>query len=93
MQVIEGEEAAVQRVHARILQDPRHQGCITLLQGAIDAPAFPHWSMGFRDLSLTDPTAPPGYNGFLNNAWSVTDLQAEPGRAIQLLRSFRRGMR
>lgn len=93
MQVIEGEEAMVRRVHARILQDPRHGGCITLLQGAIEAPAFPEWSMGFRDLSLSNGDAPPGFDGFLNNTWSTTELQAVPGRALQLLHSFRRGMR
>jgi len=93
MQVIEGEKTVVQQLHSRILRDPRHGGCITLLQGPIEARAFPEWSMGFRDLSLTDVEAPPGFDGFLNHTWSLAELQAVPGRAIQLLHSFRQGMR
>lgn len=51
LQVIEGQDASVDRVVERVLQDPRHHD-ITILSnctaGGPDQRVFPGWCMGFR---------------------------------------------
>lgn len=93
MQVLEGEEEPVRTIYARITQDPRHLGILTLLQGPIDQPTFFDWSMGFRDLDSAEVKNTPGYNEYLNDEWLGSVMQANPSRAALLLQVFRQGMR
>ncbi|WP_414662840.1 BLUF domain-containing protein [Horticoccus sp. 23ND18S-11] len=93
MQALEGPEPAVRSLHARIVTDPRHYGCITLIQGAIAARSFAGWSMGFRQLNVAHADSAPGYSDFLNYRNPLRAPPLEPGRAWQLLASFRRDIR
>jgi len=93
MQALEGPEPAVRTLHARIVTDPRHYGCITLIQGPIDARSFAGWSMGFRQLNVAHADSAPGYSDFLNYRNPLRAPPLEPGRAWQLLASFRRDLR
>lgn len=52
MQVIEGEEAAVTDLYARIARDPRHQSVFKLADKAIAERSFESWSMAFRETTL-----------------------------------------
>ena len=98
MQVIEGPEAAVRALHAKIGRDGRHRGVITLLQSPIEARQFAGWSMAFRDLD--DPAvrgareqalrALPGYSEFLNVALSGQEFAGWPSRCQKLLLTFKR---
>ena len=92
MQVLEGPEEAVRRVHLRIAVDPRHVGLITLLEGPIPHRQFGEWSMGFRDLA--DPSLPgtPGFNEFLNTPLSGGEFLTNPSRAQKLLLKFKEKM-
>ncbi len=92
MQVLEGPEEAVRRVHHRIASDSRHSGLITLLEGRIPRRQFGEWSMGFRD--LTDPglLATPGFSEFLNTPLSGAEFSADPSRAQKLLLKFKEKM-
>jgi hypothetical protein len=92
MQAIEGPEAAVRALHARIVEDPRHGGCITLTQKRVDERTFPEWSMGFRDLTAADLSGISGYSDYLN-ATGVRPFPPNASHAWQLLESFRTRLR
>lgn len=92
MQVLEGEEAAVQAVHARILLDPRHRGIITLLQGPQAERQFPGWSMGLRRLRSADAITTPGYSEFLNTPLTGAEFSSDPSRCQKLLLAFKKSM-
>ena len=48
LQVIEGEDAIVDRLAARILRDDRHSGVHILSDTPIAKRSFARWSMGYR---------------------------------------------
>ena len=50
IQVLEGEQAAVMQLFAKIERDPRHHGMLVLSERDIEQRSFPGWSMGFRRL-------------------------------------------
>jgi hypothetical protein len=84
-QVLEGEEADVRAVYARIARDPRHSGLILLQQTRAAARCFPEWSMGYVEADAL----PAGQReGFLNLAGHVgagaPDLAADPAVQRQL---------
>jgi CheY-like chemotaxis protein len=54
VQLLEGSEANVRAVFARIVQDPRHNKIIKLADGSATHRLFTQWSMGFRTLNPTD---------------------------------------
>jgi hypothetical protein len=92
MQVLEGEEAAVQGLYATIARDPRHRGVLVLSQGVQDARQFPDWSMAFRDLNSTAVRSLPAYSEFLNTALTGLEFSTDPTRCQRLLTTFKRTM-
>lgn len=92
MQVLEGEEAAVRALYARITGDPRHGGEIVLHQGYSERRQFPDWSMGFRDLGSPEVRGVPGYSEFLDSPLTGEEFSANPTRAQRLLLTFKRTM-
>ena len=92
MQVLEGEEASVQKLYARIGRDPRHRGLQTLLQGSVEKRQFPDWSMGFRDLRGSDLRATAGYSEFLNTPLTGQEFSSDPTRCQRLLTTFKKSM-
>jgi hypothetical protein len=92
MQVLEGEEAPVQALYAKIRRDPRHRGVLSLLQGPVDDRQFPSWSMGLRDLRSGVVDAAAGYNEFLNSPLTGQEFSSDPTRAQRLLLTFKKSM-
>ncbi|HVR74977.1 MAG TPA: BLUF domain-containing protein, partial [Planctomycetota bacterium] len=90
--VLEGEEDAVRALYARIAQDPRHRGLITLLQGPQAERQFPDSSMAFQDLNAADVHSIPGYSEFLNTSLTGKELTSDPSRCQKLLLTFKRNM-
>lgn len=88
IQVLEGEEAAVERVFARVMADPRHRGVQRLFSEEREVRDFRDWSMAFRNLS--DPTfhAMSGFSELLNHRVPLTG-----SRARRLLQLFRDNLR
>lgn len=93
IQVLEGEEAVVRTLYAKITNDRRHSGIIKLLQGNEPERQFPDWSMGFRNLKDPDVLATPGYNEFLNLPLTYQEFASNPTRCQQLLLLFKKNMR
>lgn len=48
LQVLEGEQDALDEVYARILVDRRHTNLRLLLNAEVATPMFPDWTMGFE---------------------------------------------
>ena len=92
MQVLEGDEEAVQATYARISADPRHRGLMVLLEEAVEDRQFADWTMAFRDLEAADAQAVPGYSQFLNTSLDSQELTRDPSAARQLLTVFKKSM-
>lgn len=90
MQALEGEEAAVDALVAKIAKDPRHKAMKVLLRLPIAQRRFDGWSMALRRLG----DLPPEDRGFCSSLLAV-DLPsdgAQPEPVIKMLESFRRSM-
>ena len=48
LQVIEGEDAVIDRLYATICDDPRHTDVQTVAEGKIAEARFPDWTMAYR---------------------------------------------
>jgi Sensors of blue-light using FAD len=92
MQALEGDEADVLELHARIGRDPRHHHLLTLLQGPVNERQFPDWSMGFRDLRARDAADAVGYSEFLNTPLTGQEFSSDPTRCQRLLMTFKQSM-
>lgn len=92
MQVLEGDEATVRALYAKVEADPRHRGVIVLLQGRTDERQFPDWSMGFRDLNSPEVVTTSGYHEFLNTPLTDQQFFADPTRCQKLLLAFKKNM-
>ncbi len=90
MQVLEGEEEAVDATLARVHRDPRHSDVFEIDRSPIDERAFANWRMGFRRLDASDVVAHPGYAPFFQHGFEPSALGAKPGVALELLQEFAR---
>jgi hypothetical protein len=55
LQLLEGEEGAVNQLYSRILNDKRHQEIAVLDKAEITQRRFPNWSMAHVNLEEADP--------------------------------------
>ncbi len=92
MQALEGEEAQVLALNAKIARDPRHRGMMVLLKEHQPQRSFAEWSMAFRDLNSSDAQRVPGFNEFMNANLTDRAFADDPSRAQRLLLTFRRSM-
>jgi hypothetical protein len=90
MQVLEGDEEAVDATLARISGDPRHHGVFEIDRSPIDERAFANWRMGFRRLDAADVVTHPGYAPLFQPGFEPAVLGAKPGIALELLQEFAR---
>jgi hypothetical protein len=61
MQVIEGEEAAIDETYGRICADHRHRKIFLLGKDPIEQREFASWNMGFRQMTKEDAKNHPAY--------------------------------
>ena len=74
MQLLEGEQAAVQALYDRIAGDPRHQQLRRIWDGPIRERGFSDWGMAFVAPDELDLRDKPGYQDLLNQG-----LRLAPG--------------
>lgn len=80
VQVLEGDEAAVEACYARIEKDARHHRPTVRLRKPVPERAFSRWSMCGMTLSLLE-------DGLLQSPDIVFDIgQASPGALLQLMK-------
>jgi hypothetical protein len=61
LQLLEGEEAEVKNLYAKICGDERHSNVYTLKEGPSDDRLFPGWTMSFRLVSEEELANEPAY--------------------------------
>lgn len=88
MQVLEGEEAAVDETYARLQKDPRHTGVMLIDRSPIEARSFGQWGMGFKRLAVTHVAAHAAYLPFINGGFDAAAIGAKNGVALDLLKKF-----
>ena len=89
IQVLEGHEAAVEKLYTHISQDTRHKGVIRLITEKSEARVFPDWSMGFKRMQPSDLlTTPEGFSKMLE-VDETAGLESLRGRVRSLIQTFR----
>jgi hypothetical protein len=91
MQVLEGEETAVDETYARVRQDPRHMGCFVIERAPIKVRSFAQWSMGFKRLKGADVATHPSYAPFFAAGFDAAAIGAKNGAALEILKRFGSG--
>lgn len=62
IQVLEGDQPAVEDIYSKIKKDPRHSRIITVIQGNSLGRIFSGWTMGFKRISIDDARKLSGYH-------------------------------
>lgn len=91
MQVLEGEQAAVEQTYERIGRDPRHCNLFEMSREDVSEREFARWHMGFRRLAAADASGHPAFAPFFQQGFDPARLGAKPGVALEVLREFARG--
>ncbi|MDX1995266.1 MAG: BLUF domain-containing protein [bacterium] len=97
IQLLEGPEDAVLKLHQKIATDPRHHAMRTLLSGKTEERLFGEWAMGFSNvdtirekLSQEDLD---GLSSFLQQPFDADEFINTPHRALRFLLNFKDLMR
>lgn len=93
MQLLEGEESAVERLFERIAGDSRHWAVTLMHRSQAPERMFPQWSMACRDLDDAMVQALPGFSQFLEPSISTRAFFENPTRAQKLLVYFKESAR
>jgi len=88
MQLIEGDDAAIEETLRRLHADRRHYGIIILYDDPASDRIFPGWSMGFSLLDAKKLLTHPEYIPILSGGFDAKKLGATPGFALKLLEDF-----
>ncbi|MEM7096739.1 MAG: BLUF domain-containing protein [Pseudomonadota bacterium] len=89
IQVLEGDEAAVEDLYAKIGTDPRHEDSSVVLRTTVEERAFEQWSMGYKRTANIDEV-PEGFHHFLQSGYRrQTDADDEAARKALL--AFKEG--
>ena len=88
IQVLEGEEDAVQETYGRICQDPRHGHITCLQQEAVAERHFSQWSMGYRRLRAEDLERLPKLAPHFKFGPGAKSFDVSPGDALDMLLLF-----
>lgn len=89
LQVIEGEEDAVEALFDRISNDGRHGQIRMLLRSEITERSFPEWTMGFVNRGKLAIDPPDGFRDFFQRGGDFSNVDAD--RAKTVLMQFRKG--
>jgi uncharacterized membrane protein (DUF373 family) len=66
-QVLEGDEATVNKLYAIIEKDKRHKGCTVIEKQHITELSFPYWIMGFEKINAKELSKMEGLNDFFEH--------------------------
>lgn len=86
VQLLEGDEAAVRAIYARICADSRHHEVATIFEREVEARECPDWSMGFQALPDSEWLEFPNPDGTEKGLRPMLEAM---GRAQAILQSVR----
>ena len=84
IQVLEGKDAVIDALYARIKADQRHKNIITLIDEPINEKSFAQWLMGF---AVADSKKTEKLLGYLRSV-NELDLNSSNSSAIAAIKSF-----
>ena len=87
--MLEGGEATLTGLFARISLDSRHMNVTKIIHEPIAQRSFDDWTMGFSEGDHCELEMMEGFNDFFRQGNSLTNLEA--GRAKKLLLAFAQG--
>mgnify|MGYP001113887480 CR=1 FL=1 len=88
LQILEGEDQAVDTVYNAIKRDNRHKGIIKMNDCAISKRSFSDWSMGFRNVSDEDWAKLSGYFDLTDSQISFSNTGFKNEDVITMIQSF-----
>jgi hypothetical protein len=89
LQVLEGDERAVDATVQRIQQDRRHAKIVLLRRRVLEQRNFADWRMGFLELTPASQGALEGFSDFLRHG--ALGLQQDSDAVKRVLDGFREG--
>ena len=89
LQTLEGEEAVVDALSAKIQTDSRHRSFKILARDQVDARAYAGWSMGFERLTKETLASEPALEAFQLSDFNPEFLSDHPGVVENLLQRHR----
>lgn len=92
LQTLEGPEAAVDDVMAKVVDDPRHRDVLVVHRDNISDRMFAGWSMGFREISPDRAQEIPGFTQYLSTG-RVDGAATRRHAALTFHRVFRERLR
>jgi hypothetical protein len=87
IQVLEGDHSAIKRLYNKIEKDPIHKKVSILLEGDSEERIFKNWSMGFKNLSLTDYNELSGFQD-IDEFFKKENISNESSAALIFLKLF-----
>lgn len=88
LQVLEGEQSAVEQLYAVIARDIRHTHLYKLADGPIAERSFPDWSMGFATATPEKFEQLAGYRNLSSSGFLPSKLPSMDGPFFEVLREF-----
>ncbi len=92
IQVLEGSEEDVEAIYHSIQKDERNKGHIVIEKGPISERAFPHWTMGFEDLTPDRKAKVKGYSEFLNREMKPDEILNNADYLVSILYEFKKNI-
>ena len=92
IQVLEGSEENVEAIYHSIQNDERNKGHIVIEKGPISERAFPHWTMGFEDLTPDRKAKVKGYSEFLNREMKPDEVLNNADYLVSILYEFKKNI-
>ena len=89
IQVLEGEQAAVEALYEKISVDARHENAYVVLRTEVDTRAFDQWSMGYKRATTLEEV-PEGFHHFLQTGYR-RQIETDNEAARKALLAFREG--
>jgi hypothetical protein len=88
MQIIEGDEATLAMLYAKLLQDERHGQVFKFADKPIAQRSFADWSMAYRPVSVEQFTQLAGYVTPEELSLQAPSLSATDEMLLQMMKSF-----
>jgi hypothetical protein len=88
LQTLEGDEATVDRLYAKILKDPRHGNVKSLTRKSVESRQYSDWSMGFKRIADEDLAHVDGLIDFSEKSFTFTYLAEHEDDAQRLMDHF-----
>jgi hypothetical protein len=88
LQILEGDEEAIDEAFSRINADDRHHNIYVINREHVADRDFGAWSMAFRGVDDSNAKALPGYVPIFEQGFNPETIGAKPGLALDLLKRF-----